>query len=60
MTFGRNDPPLIPSIYVLKQIPKKAKEFNTPDFFCFIDLTRAFDRLTLEDVPKKNTFFEDI
>jgi hypothetical protein len=43
----------------IRQIREKAIEYNTSAYLCFIDLTKAFDRIKLNDVvnalQKKNT-----
>ena len=41
----------INAIFTTRQITEKAIEFNKPAFMCFVDLTQAFDRVKLEDVP---------
>lgn len=38
------------AIFITKQIKEKAIEYNTPAFICFIDLTKAFDKVQLSDV----------
>ena len=38
------------AIFIIKQIKEKAIEFNTPAYVCFIDLTKAFDRVRLPDI----------
>lgn len=38
------------AIFVLRQIKEKAIEFNTPAYVCFVDLTKAFDKVRLSDV----------
>lgn len=40
----------VDAIFILRQIIEKAIEFNTPAFMCFVDLTKAFDRVRKEDV----------
>ena len=40
----------IDAIYIVRQIVEKALEFNKPAFLCFVDLTKAFDQVRLEDV----------
>lgn len=35
----------IDAIFIVRQITEKALEFNKPAYLCFIDLTKAFDRL---------------
>lgn len=40
------------AIFILRQITEKAIEFDKPAFLCFIDLTKAFDRVQLPDVIK--------
>jgi predicted oxidoreductase len=43
----------------IRQIREKEIEYNTSAYLCFIDLTKAFDRIKLNDVvnalQKKNT-----
>jgi hypothetical protein len=36
----------------VRQIAEKAIEFNHTAYLCFIDLTKAFDRVRLDDVAK--------
>jgi hypothetical protein len=38
------------AVFVLTQIKEKSLEYNEPAFMCFVDLTKAFDRVLLEDV----------
>lgn len=38
------------AIFILWQIAEKALEYYTPAYLCFIDLTKAFDRVKLEDI----------
>ena len=40
----------IDAVFILRQIIEKAIEFNKPAFLCFVDLTKAFDRVQLKDV----------
>lgn len=47
--FLRNKSRMV-AIFILKQIIEKSNEYNTRAFFCFIDLTEAFDRVQLKDV----------
>lgn len=42
----------IDAIFILRQITEKAIEHNKTAFMCFIDLTRAFDRVRFDDVLK--------
>lgn len=39
-------------IFIVRQIAEKAIEYDKPTFMCFVDLTKAFDRvrLTIRDV----------
>jgi len=34
----------------VQQIAEKSTEFNNTAYFCFVDLTKAFDRVKLADV----------
>ena len=34
----------------MRQLTEKAIEFDKPAFLCFVDLTKAFDRVILSDV----------
>lgn len=38
------------AIFIVRQIAEKAIEFNYPAHMCFVDLTKAFDRIQLKDV----------
>lgn len=38
------------AIFIIKQLKEKSIEFNTPAYVCFIDLTKAFDRVRLYDI----------
>jgi len=38
------------AIFIVRQIVEKSYEFNHPVFMCFVDLTKAFDRVQLNDV----------
>ena len=38
------------AIFIVRQIVEKAIEFNKPAYLCFVDLTKAFDRVRLQDV----------
>jgi len=38
------------AIFIIKQLKEKSIEFNTPAYVCFIDLTKAFDRVRLSDI----------
>lgn len=40
------------AIFIVRQIVEKAIEFNKPAYLCFVDLTKAFDRVRLQDVIK--------
>ena len=40
----------IDAIFIIKQISEKSLEFNKPAFMCFVDMTKAFDRMMLRDV----------
>ena len=40
----------IDAIFIVRQIVEKAIEFNKPAFLCFVDLTKAFDQVRLQDV----------
>jgi hypothetical protein len=40
------------AIFTLKQIKEKAIEYNRIAYACFIDLTKAFDRIQLSDVTQ--------
>jgi hypothetical protein len=41
---------------IIRQIEEKSMEYNTPAYLCFIDLTKVFDRIKLnEEQQKKNT-----
>lgn len=38
------------AIFVMKQIKEKSLEYNKPAYICFVDLSKAFDRVRLGDV----------
>lgn len=38
------------TIFILRQITKKANEYNSPAFMCLVDVQKAFDRIQLDDV----------
>lgn len=38
------------AIFITRQIVEKAIQYGKPAFMCFIDLTKAFDRVKLIDV----------
>ena len=38
------------AVFIIKQIKEKAIEFGRPAYICFIDLTKAFDRVRLGDI----------
>jgi len=38
------------AIFIVRQIAEKAIEFNHTAYLCFVDLTKAFDRVRLADV----------
>jgi len=38
------------AIFIIKKLKEKSIEFNTPAYVCFIDLTKAFDRVRLSDI----------
>ena len=38
------------AIFIVRQIVEKAIEFNKPAYLCFVDLTKAFDRVRLQDL----------
>lgn len=40
----------VDAVFVLRQITEKSIEYNKPAYLCFIDLTKAFDQVQLEDV----------
>ena len=40
------------AILIFRQIAETSIEYNKPAFVCFIDLTKAFDRVRLSDVLK--------
>lgn len=40
----------VDAIFTLRQMIEKSIEFNKPMFTCFLDLTKAFDRIRLHDV----------
>jgi len=48
---------------MVKQLVEKTVEFNKPAFMCFIDLTKAYNRIRLKDVTrafKKENISKDI
>ncbi|XP_048516470.1 uncharacterized protein LOC125502436 [Dendroctonus ponderosae] len=45
-------------VFVLRQIVEKSIEYNKPAFICFVDLTRAFDRVQLKDVLQNLTRYQ--
>jgi hypothetical protein len=42
----------IDAIFIVRQIAENTTEFNRTAYLCFIDLTKAFDRVRLADVAK--------
>lgn len=40
----------IDAIFIVKQVSEKSIEFNKPAYMCFVDMTKAFDRVRLKDV----------
>jgi len=38
------------AIFIVRQVAEKCIEFNHTAFFCFVDLTKAFNRVKLADV----------
>lgn len=46
-TKGRS---ITDAVFIIKQIKEKATEYNTPAYICFINLTKAFDRVRLGDI----------
>lgn len=38
------------ALFIMKQLKEKSIEFNKPAYICFIDLTKAFDKVRLTDV----------
>mgnify|MGYP000420915844 FL=1 len=40
----------VDAVFVLRQIVEKSIEYNKPAFLCFIDLTKAFDRVRIDDI----------
>lgn len=38
------------AIFIIRQIAEKAIEYNKTAYICFVDLTKAFDRIKLQDV----------
>ncbi|XP_056633386.1 uncharacterized protein LOC130442984 [Diorhabda sublineata] len=46
-TKGRS---ITDAVFIIKQIKEKATEYNMPAYICFIDLTKAFDRIRLGDI----------
>ena len=38
------------ALFIVKKIVEKAIKYNKTAFFCFVDLTKAFDRVQLQDV----------
>lgn len=43
----------IDAIFIVRQIAEKALEFDKPAYLCFIDLTKAFDKIKLRDVVEE-------
>lgn len=43
----------IDAIFIVRQIAEKALEYNKPSYLCFVDLTKAFDKVRLQDVVKE-------
>lgn len=39
----------IDGIFIIKQISEKFLEFNKPAYMCFVDVTKAFDRVRFKD-----------
>lgn len=46
----RNNRSTTDAIFILRQIVEKSIEYDKPAYMCFIDLTKAFDRIRLNDV----------
>lgn len=40
----------VDAVFVLRQIVEKSIEYNKPAYLCFIDRTKAFDRIKLESI----------
>ena len=40
----------VDALFVVRQVIEKSIEYSKPAFMCFVDLSRAFDRVRLEDV----------
>lgn len=40
------------AIYIIRQLIEKSIEYDKPVYMCFIDLTKAFDRVQLKDVTR--------
>lgn len=38
------------ALFIIKQLKEKAIEYNVPAYLCFVDLTKAFDKVRLTDV----------
>lgn len=38
------------ALFILRQLVEKSLEYNSPAYLCFIDLTKAFDRVQLKDI----------
>jgi aminoglycoside/choline kinase family phosphotransferase len=38
------------AIFIMRQVKEKAIEYNKPVYACFVDMTKAFDRVRLKDV----------
>lgn len=48
----QGNPSTINAIFVVKEIIEKSKESNKPVYLCFVDMTKAFDRVHLTDITK--------
>ena len=46
----RKNPSTTDAIFIVRQIAEKSIEFNHTAYMCFVDLTKAFDRVRLADV----------
>lgn len=42
----------IDAIFIVRQIAEKSREYNKPAYLCFVDMTKAFDRVRLTDAIK--------
>ena len=40
----------VDAVFVLRQIVEKSIEYNKPAYLCFIDLTKSFDRVRIDDI----------